>query len=341
MTKALVAQAPPAQQVSQALARLQDQLDSALKHRQANDKQWKPSFLFSPNAWTIARPCCAWDSTRTRPTCLLPLPRQPGPFACALIKATAALRCRLQTQRGLLRALRTRGLDSPEGCHRRRAGGIRPAGFDDPGHPGCQARRHRLDRRSLRQIRFRDTSARMPSHSPRISAGTRSTRSWHTRRRVSSFCARPPIPVQRICRILPCRSWKRIRFAAIHSVVPLYEHCPLLPRQWNTGNNIGLVVGATQPEALSRVRSAAPDLWFLVPGVGTQGGDLETALRSGLRADGKGLLINISRGISRAEDPARAAAEMRDAIINIQVCTETLMPVKTYVPCPDPVQKCR
>jgi uridine monophosphate synthetase len=100
--------------------------------------------------------------------------------------------------------------------------------------------------------------------------------------------------------------------------VPLYEHVAYLAQQWNVGNNIGLVVGATQPEALARVRSAAPDLWFLVPGVGAQGGDLETALRSGLRADGKGMLINISRGISRAENPGQAAVQMRDEIINIQ-----------------------
>jgi uridine monophosphate synthetase len=96
----------------------------------------------------------------------------------------------------------------------------------------------------------------------------------------------------------------------------LYEHVAHLALTWNTGNNIGLVVGANQLEALTRVRAAAEDLWFLVPGVGTQGGDLESALRAGLRADGKGMLINISRGIARADDPARAAAEIRDEMIN-------------------------
>ncbi len=101
-------------------------------------------------------------------------------------------------------------------------------------------------------------------------------------------------------------------------VVPLYERIATLSQQWNTGNNIGLVVGATQPEALRRVRAAAPDLWFLVPGVGVQGGDLEKALQSGLRTDGKGMLINISRGISRSENPAKAAADLRDDIINFQ-----------------------
>jgi uridine monophosphate synthetase len=95
----------------------------------------------------------------------------------------------------------------------------------------------------------------------------------------------------------------------------LYERVAQLASKWNTGNNIGLVVGATQPEALQRVRNAAPELWFLVPGVGAQGGDLETAFRLGLRADRKGMLINVSRGISRAEDPARAAIEIRDKMI--------------------------
>jgi uridine monophosphate synthetase len=98
--------------------------------------------------------------------------------------------------------------------------------------------------------------------------------------------------------------------------IPLHVHIAKIAQNWNIANNIGLVVGATQPEALARIRTAAPDLWFLVPGVGTQGGDLETALRSGLRLDGNGLLINISRGISRADDPARSAAEIRDSIIN-------------------------
>jgi uridine monophosphate synthetase len=98
----------------------------------------------------------------------------------------------------------------------------------------------------------------------------------------------------------------------------LYEYVARLAQQWNTKNNIGLVVGATYPETLARVRAAAPDLWFLVPGVGTQGGDLSSALKAGLRADGKGLLINVSRSISRAQDPRLAAAELRDSMLEIQ-----------------------
>jgi orotidine 5'-phosphate decarboxylase subfamily 2 len=98
----------------------------------------------------------------------------------------------------------------------------------------------------------------------------------------------------------------------------LHIHIAGLAQTWNTRNNIGLVVGATYPEALARLRLAAPELWFLVPGIGTQGGDLESALKAGLRADGKGMLINVSRSIARAVDPRLAAAEMRDSILHIQ-----------------------
>ncbi len=100
--------------------------------------------------------------------------------------------------------------------------------------------------------------------------------------------------------------------------LPLYVHVAELAQSWNTADNIGLVVGATQPEALAKVRAAAPDLWFLSPGVGAQGGDLATALKAGLRADGKGMLINVSRSIAKAESPKRAAAELRDEILNVK-----------------------
>lgn len=98
----------------------------------------------------------------------------------------------------------------------------------------------------------------------------------------------------------------------------LYERVARLASQWNTGNNIGLVVGATQPEAMARIRAAVPELWFLAPGVGAQGGNLETALQAGLRKDGRGMLLPVSRGISRAANPGLAAAELRDQIIALQ-----------------------
>ncbi len=102
------------------------------------------------------------------------------------------------------------------------------------------------------------------------------------------------------------------------SPMPMYNYVAQLAQQWNEKNNIGIVVGATHPQIMSNIRTSAPDLWFLAPGVGAQGGELEAALKAGLRKDGKGMLIPISRGISRAENPGKAAAEIRDEILQIK-----------------------
>ena len=100
--------------------------------------------------------------------------------------------------------------------------------------------------------------------------------------------------------------------------MPLYIYTAQLAQQWNEKNNVGIVVGATHPQIMEMIRAAAPDLWFLSPGVGAQGGDLATALKSGLREDGKGMLLPVSRGISRAENPRLAAAEFRDQILEVK-----------------------
>lgn len=94
----------------------------------------------------------------------------------------------------------------------------------------------------------------------------------------------------------------------------LYEHVATLCEDWNDNDNIGVVVGATHADALARVRAAAPNLWILAPGVGAQGGDLFAALASGLRADGMGMLVPVSRGISKAADPGAAARALREQI---------------------------
>ncbi len=94
----------------------------------------------------------------------------------------------------------------------------------------------------------------------------------------------------------------------------LFEEVAALAEGWNQNDNVGLVVGATQVEALRRVRAAAPGLWILAPGVGHQGGNLEAALEAGLRADGLGVLVPVSRGISRADNPGEAARTLRDQI---------------------------
>ncbi|HET6596028.1 MAG TPA: orotidine-5'-phosphate decarboxylase [Anaerolineales bacterium] len=98
----------------------------------------------------------------------------------------------------------------------------------------------------------------------------------------------------------------------------LHIHVAKLAQNWNTKNNIGLVVGATYPETLSRVRAVVPTIWFLAPGIGAQGAELESALKAGLRKDAKGMLLPVSRGIARAEKPGLAAAELRDEILAIR-----------------------
>ncbi|RME83776.1 MAG: orotidine-5'-phosphate decarboxylase [Caldilineae bacterium] len=87
---------------------------------------------------------------------------------------------------------------------------------------------------------------------------------------------------------------------------PLYRHLAAMAAGWGRGN-VGLVVGATYPRALAEVRAEAPDAWFLVPGVGAQGGDATQALRAGCRQDGRGVLVNVSRGVALAEDHREAA----------------------------------
>jgi len=80
-----------------------------------------------------------------------------------------------------------------------------------------------------------------------------------------------------------------------------------------------LVVGATFPREMADLRRAHPELSFLVPGIGSQGGDLDATLSAGLDARGAGLLISSSRGIiyaggGAAESIREAAAELHTAI---------------------------
>jgi orotidine-5'-phosphate decarboxylase len=84
--------------------------------------------------------------------------------------------------------------------------------------------------------------------------------------------------------------------------------------EWNASGNCMLVVGATYPAEMRRIREVAPTLPFLVPGVGAQGGDVAAVVAAGLDAKSKGLLISSSRGILFADDPAAAARQLRDEI---------------------------
>ncbi len=85
-------------------------------------------------------------------------------------------------------------------------------------------------------------------------------------------------------------------------------------REWNDHGNCMLVVSATNPHEMARIRALAEDITFLVPGIGAQGGDINAVLKAGLNRAGGGLIINSSRGIIFADDPAAAAASLRSAI---------------------------
>jgi len=74
--------------------------------------------------------------------------------------------------------------------------------------------------------------------------------------------------------------------------------------------NAGLVVGATRPEELKEIRKIAPNALLLIPGVGTQGGDLGSIVKIG----GKNIIINASRSIIYSENPGEAAKKLRDEI---------------------------
>jgi orotidine-5'-phosphate decarboxylase len=83
---------------------------------------------------------------------------------------------------------------------------------------------------------------------------------------------------------------------------------------WDMDGNCALVVGATYPEEMRRIREAAPHTTMLVPGIGAQGGDVQAVARAGLDAQGAGILLSASRSILFGEDPGAAARVLRDEI---------------------------
>jgi orotidine-5'-phosphate decarboxylase len=104
--------------------------------------------------------------------------------------------------------------------------------------------------------------------------------------------------------------------------MPLYQKVArLVNDSWNAHQNCALVVGATYPDELAKVRTIAPDLPILIPGIGTQGGDVEKTVQNGIDARGAGIIIASSRAIMYAsngpdfQDAARAAAQDFDSAI--------------------------
>jgi orotidine-5'-phosphate decarboxylase len=100
------------------------------------------------------------------------------------------------------------------------------------------------------------------------------------------------------------------RLASVDGQPLLYEHVARLAQgPWNTNGQLGLVVGATYPQEIARVREIAPTLPLLIPGVGAQGGDAKATIRAGLTSKGL-VVVNSSRAViyaSSGEDFAEAA----------------------------------
>jgi orotidine-5'-phosphate decarboxylase len=110
---------------------------------------------------------------------------------------------------------------------------------------------------------------------------------------------------------------------------PLFEMVALKASQWNTYGNIGLVIGATYPEEMKLIRNSHPDMPFLIPGIGAQGGELASTVHYGVDSKGEKAIINSSRQIifasqepDFAQAARRVAAELRDQI-NYHLSTST------------------
>jgi orotidine-5'-phosphate decarboxylase len=97
----------------------------------------------------------------------------------------------------------------------------------------------------------------------------------------------------------------------------LYQDVILSAQTWGTPDNLMFVIGATHPERFREIRLLAPDSFFLVPGVGAQGGDLESVSREGMNKY-CGLLINSSREILYASDGEDFATKAREKALNMQ-----------------------
>ena len=101
------------------------------------------------------------------------------------------------------------------------------------------------------------------------------------------------------------------RLASVDGQPLLYEHLARLAQgPWNKNGQLGLVVGATYPAEIERVRALAPTVPLLIPGVGAQGGDAAATVRAGWRANGP-IIVNSSRAILYASGGADFADAAR------------------------------
>ncbi len=97
-------------------------------------------------------------------------------------------------------------------------------------------------------------------------------------------------------------------------------------KEWNENNNIGLVVGATYPQELKEIRQLCPEMTLLIPGIGAQGGDLASAVRYGVDAQGKKAIFSSSRQILYASRGGNFAQAARQAADELRCQINSLLP---------------
>ena len=101
--------------------------------------------------------------------------------------------------------------------------------------------------------------------------------------------------------------------------LPFYKHVASRAKEWNLLGNLGLVVGATNPEQLREVRIICGDMPILAPGIGAQGGDLEATVKNGVNSQSSGIIINASRSVIYASnDKENFASSARLAAIGLR-----------------------
>ena len=97
----------------------------------------------------------------------------------------------------------------------------------------------------------------------------------------------------------------------------LYKEVITTSSKWGSHDNTMYVIGATQAKDLKEIRKLIPTHFLLIPGIGTQGGNLDNVIKNGLNND-VGILVNSSRGIIYAGNDAQFASKARDAASIIQ-----------------------
>jgi orotidine-5'-phosphate decarboxylase len=115
-----------------------------------------------------------------------------------------------------------------------------------------------------------------------------------------------------------------------HKAVPLFERVAAKAQEWNTGGNIGLVIGATYPEELKRVRTLCPDMPLLIPGIGAQGGELALTVRYGTDARGERAIIASSRQVLYASAGTDFASAARKEAQRLRRQINNLLAELTY-----------